>query len=235
MEINTEYIVFFEDYNPMSMTFFINLSLMIGQVEAFEILKIIPKNQTKKSLNELYLVRNSILNYNYVWSVTLLKNNITIPIIKKLLSDYYDYYYLDMININSIVKIPELSFEFMVESHDLNKHKKLNYYRLRLYKIDHFNAYSIVQLKKELVDKILSVLSYNYTDINSLRQIIQKTDEEIRFLQLSRFAFSSVDEFKSNIPIIFNNLIGHEFISPDNFELNEKGEFIINQQNHSHL
>jgi hypothetical protein len=107
------------------------------------------------------------------------------------------------------------------------KYKKHTYYKFRLYKIDHFNSYAMAHLKEEYINKILAVLQYDYKDINCLRKIIHFTDEEIKFLQFYRLSFQSIDEFKINIPTIVNNLKEHTLISSDNFELNEKGEFII--------
>jgi hypothetical protein len=226
-ELKLEHILFFRDYPPECMESFICLTEMTNQDDAFEILTIIPNLQRFKTPEQIKYIRYQIIKYNYIWSLLLLKNNIEVNIVKMLLLNFVDYYYFDIININLIIKNSYHSYNLVAELYVTSRPRKINYYKLRKYGIDHYNAYSISQQKQEYVDKILEALKYNYNDINLLKIIIHFSDEQIRFLKLSRFPFSSEDNFKKKMHIIVNNAITNNFISSDNFELNEKGEFII--------
>ncbi len=229
MKIKQEYILQFNNYPPKCIDLLINLSQLFNQDDAFEILTSIPCFQNTKTEEEITNKRFEIIKYNYLWSSMLYINNIDINIIKLLLSNLVDYYYIDILNINSIINDSLKSYELIMNTYDFSKNRKTIYYQLRTYKIDHFNAYSLSLLKSEYINKIFEVLHYNYNDVNILKKIINFSKEQIEYLKISRFAYSSRDEFNYNMHIIVNNAINHQFISSDNFELNKKGEFIINQ------
>ena len=73
---------------PIStMAYLVNLSKLINQKEAFNILMNIP-HQTKLKLNYLNINSNNIdtiiktLKYNYVWGTVLIKKNVDIKLVK---------------------------------------------------------------------------------------------------------------------------------------------------------
>jgi hypothetical protein len=227
MEMKFEYILEFNNYPPKCMELLFSLSKKLNPYEAYQILKNIPVRQKTKTLEEINNIRHDIMIYNYTWCLILLNNNIDINIIKILLSNFVDYYYIDLININSVINNTFISYQFMLDLYATSKTRRDTYYTLRQYKIDHITAYNITLLEQKYIDKILSLVKYNYTEIDYLKKAIYFTEEQLDFLKLNRFAFASKEEFKQNMNMIFENLKNHQFISPDNFQLTEKGEFII--------
>ncbi len=226
--LNYEYILTFNKYSIKCVEFFIDLSARIDEHSAYEILINIPIIQRSKTQEEIERMRIEIINYNYTWCTILLNNNISIQIIKYLLKFMVDYYYIDIIHINQIVKDSNNAYYLMSELMPKTREYIKTYYELRTYNISHMEAYKIATINYGLKN-LYELISYEYTDIDILLRGVHFSREQMNFLKLSRYCYSTIEEFNKYKYNIVNNAIKKTFIVSDDFPLTPHGEFIINQ------
>ncbi len=201
----------------------------INQDDVYEILMNIPIFHIYKTPEQINKIRSNIVNYNYTWFCLLYFNyNFSIEIIKKLLKDYIDYYYVDIININRLINNPEDAFIIMNEFMVVNQNYIRNYYELRSLCIPHVSAYQIATVNYG-TRNIYELICYEYNDLEFLKKAIFLSSEQMNFLKISRYCYPSIEMFKKYKYNIFNNALNNTFININDFQISENCEFIINQ------
>jgi hypothetical protein len=222
-----EYILTFQKYPLNCLDLFVNLSNIINQDNAYEILNNIPIMLRKKTKEEIDILRYQIVSYNFVWCNYLLNNNIDINTTKLLLFNYLDYYYIDIVKINEIINNSPIAFEFMNYLMPASKTKRNIYYQFRQYKIKHFLSYEWAHYNTEHINKIFELLSYNYNEVEIIKHANSLSEEQLDFLKICRFGYIDIEKFNIKKLEFFNNSMVQPMININNFELNEKGEFVL--------
>jgi hypothetical protein len=219
---NTYYNLMYTLYQP-HINHFIELSKIITDKEAYEVLMIIPS--IKKTFTNINMdIKLKMINYNYTWFKILSYYKLHLNIIKNLLNNYIEFYYIEMIYIYHKIKDIYKAYEIMNE----NKHyfytliNIKNYYYLRIYNIAHFSAYALSKFDHESIIKMCELIKsgYNETKYLSLTPIL--TIHQIEFLKLSRLGYNNDEEFNKKKDIIFNNAINLDLINTENFEPKNK-------------
>ncbi len=203
--IKIKYALDYAKFPERTMPFLYELSKIIPQDEAFDILMIIPfhnykLNKISNYSNEEQLIK--LLNYNYTWAYLLFKKNISINIIKELLHKFYDFYFFEICFINKTKNDFNESFKLIVKDLNDTFKYKINFYKLRQYKIPHFIAYNLSRLNDNYIDKIIDIAKYGYNDCLLLSHVCFFDEKQIDFLKLCRYGYvyyEDFNKFKNNI------------------------------------
>jgi len=228
--IKYEYILGLKDLPGKSCDLFFDLyHKNIDQDDAYEIITNIPMCQKHKTPEEIYKIRYETVNHNYTWFCILhFKHYFPVNIIKELLKNYVDYYYINIIDINRFINNPENAFIIMKEFMKVNQNYVQNYYALRTFHIPRITAYEVATVNYG-TSNMYQLLCYEYTDLEFLKKAIYLSVEQLEFLKLSRFCYPSTEMFNKYKARIFNNALNKMFININDFDVSERGEFIINQ------
>ncbi len=227
--VKYEYILFFNNISHKSCDYFLDLCYKnINQDDAYNILMSIPFIKKKNTLEEINYIRPEIINYNYKWCLALLSHNFPIQIIQNLLTHFFEYYYINIIYINMIIKNPYSSYVVMREFIPITQKYAQIYYQLKLRNIEALMAYDMATINN-ITRYIYELICYDYTDLEFVKKAIYLSKEQLDFLKFSRYCYSSIEVFNKYKYNIFSNALNKNFININDFEISEKGEIIINQ------
>ena len=215
--ITQKYIIEYAKFPISTMSYLVDLSKLINQKDAFNILMNIP-HQTKLKLNNLNINSNNIdnivrlLKYNFVWGTVLIKKNIDIKLVKTLLNEYKDFYYFELCCINNTVNDFKLSFNNMIKNRNNNLKYIDNYNKLKSAGVMHNYAYSWCKNNDIIINNILELIKYDYTIIQMLGFAHVLNEEQMDFLRFSRLGYSTVEEFNKYSNNIFDNALNKIFM-----------------------
>ena len=200
------------------MNYLIQLSKIMSQENAYSILLILKLPYTNLS----NINKNKMIKYNFCWTLFLLDKEIDITVIKILLSNYVDFYYLEISNINKTHKNSLYSLKLLNDCISYSEQFKINYYKLRAVHMLHLNAYSICKNDEKIIDNIINLINIGYNDKYFMEIVITFTEDQLEFLKFSRLGFSTIDEFNQNKKNIYENVINKNIIMIDNFKFIEE-------------
>lgn len=200
-----------------SMRFLIELSKLMSQDDAFEILMNIPNNSTKLnnrmdiSIDKVY----KLLNYNFSWSFILLRRKMPISMIKLLLNQFLDFYFFEICMINENFNDFDKSLEYMIKNINNTSEYKRNYYKFIVKKISHLNSYLWCKYDDFIIERMHVLINSGYKDdIVSFSMFL--SNEQVDFLKLSRLGYSSEEEFNNKANDIFYVATNIPLINPQN-------------------
>ncbi len=160
--VKYEYILFFNNISHKSCDYFLDLCYKnINQDDAYNILMSIPFIKKKNTLEEINYIRPEIINYNYKWCLALLSHNFPIQIIQNLLTHFFEYYYINIIYINMIIKNPYSSYVVMREFIPITQKYAQIYYQLKLRNIEALMAYDMATINN-ITRYIYELICYDY-------------------------------------------------------------------------
>ena len=200
-----KYALEYARYPKNSMIFMVELSKLINQDDAFEILMNIPIINIPLYLKKI-TDKNKIhklLNYNFSWSIILLNKNINIILVKTLLREFVDFYFFELFRINENINDFNKSFQIMIENIDKTLKYKYNYYKLITSKVQHFNAYLWCKYSDNIIERIIDFINHDYNKSEILSICMFLNDNQIDFLKLSRLGYRTFEEFDKEINNIF--------------------------------
>jgi hypothetical protein len=205
MDITTqmkEYIDEFYKLLPQYSIYFQDLSLLIGQTEAYNIITNIPDYKRRSNTEITFEYKKKIFKYNYIWCKYLLTKNIHLTIIKTLLNYYCDYYFLELLWINTFYNDFMKSFTFINENVQLFTVYKTNYYKLRLNGVSHLLSFRNSRCTELIINNIIELIKLGYNEQYYIESAKILTIDNMNLLKLSRLAYISIesfDKYKSNI------------------------------------
>jgi hypothetical protein len=215
--ITEKYTIEYAKFPISTMSYLVDLSKLISQKDAFNILMNIP-HQTKLKLNTININSNNIdtvnklLKYNFVWGTVLIKKNVDIKIVKTLLNEYKDFYYFELCCINDSINDFNISFNKMIKNRNDTLIYKENYDKLKSAGVMHNNAYNWCKNNDIVINNILELIKYDYTITQMLELANLLNEEQIDFLKFSRLGYSTLEEFYKYSNNIFNNALNKIFI-----------------------
>jgi hypothetical protein len=215
--ISQKYTIEYAKFPISTMSYLVDLSKLINQKEAFNILMNIP-HQTKLKLNTLNINSNNIdtiiklLKYNFIWGTVLIKKNIDIKLVKILLNEYKDFYYFELCCINDTVNDFKVSFSKMIKNRNNTLKYKENFYKLKSAGVMHNYAYSWCKNNDIIINNILELIKYDYIIIQMLGFAHLLNEEQMEFLRFSRLGYSTLEEFYKYSNNIFDNALNKIFI-----------------------
>jgi hypothetical protein len=215
--ISQKYTIEYAKFPISTMSYLVDLSNLINQKEAFNILMNIP-NQTKLKLNTININSNNIdtiirvLKYNYVWGTVLIKKNVDIKLVKTLLNEYKEFYFFELCYINDIVNDFKLSFNKMIKNRNDTLKYKENYYKLKSAGVMHNYAYSWCKKNDYTINNIFELIKYDYNIVPMLVVAHLLNEDQMNFLRFSRHGYATLDEFNKYRNNIFDNALNKIFI-----------------------
>jgi hypothetical protein len=225
--IPLKYAVDYARYPDTTMQFIVDLSKLISIDDAYNILVNIPMKDYKlyninidsPLLEHIAISKelHKLINYNYFWCIILLKNNISVEMIKVLLNKLVDFYFFELLYINKTINNYDISFNMVIESINNTIDFKNTYYKLRTAKIPHNNAFKLSRINNIILDKIIVLANLGFYNIPNLSTAIYFDEIQMDFLKLSRLGFDTEEEFDKVKENIFNNAITENLINIDDF------------------
>ena len=215
--ISQKYTIEYAKFPISTMEYLIDLSKLINQKEAFNILMNIP-HQTKLKLNTININSNNIdtiirlLKYNFVWATVLIKKNIDIKLVKILLNEYKEFYYFELCCINDTINDFKLSFNKMIKNRNETLKYKENYYKLKSAGVMHNYAYCWCKKNDYTINNIFELIKYDYNIVPMLVVAHLLNEEQMDFLRFSRLGYSTVEEFNKYSNNIFDNALNKIFM-----------------------
>jgi hypothetical protein len=215
--ITQQYAIEYAKFPISTMTYLVDLSKLINEKDAFNILTNIP-HKTELKLNNLNININNIdtivrlLKYNFVWGTVLIKKNIHINLVKILLNEYKEFYYFELCFINEITN--DYNKSFMIINKNINDTLKYkdNYYKLKSAGVMHNYAYSWCKKNDIIINNILELIKYDYNSISFLETAYVLNEEQMDFLRFSRLGYSTVEQFNKYSNNIFDNALNKIFM-----------------------
>jgi len=101
MDTKQKYIDEFRKFFPEYNKYFEDLSLLIGPTNAYNIITNIPDYKIKSNTEITFEYKKQLFKYNYIWCRYLLNKNMDLSIIQTLLTYYSDYYFLEILWMNT--------------------------------------------------------------------------------------------------------------------------------------
>jgi hypothetical protein len=215
--ISQIYAIEYAKFPISTMSYLVDLSKLINQNDAFNVLMNIPY-QTKLKLNTIIINSNNIdtvfklLKYNFVWGTILIKKNIDIQIVMTLLNEYKDFYYFELCCINDTINDFKLSFNNMIKNRNETLKYKENFYKLKSVGVMHNYAYCWCKNNDIVINNILELIKYDYNIIQMLSFAHLLNEEQMDFLRFSRLGYSTLEEFNKYSNNIFDNALTKIFI-----------------------
>jgi hypothetical protein len=216
-------------YPESTMPFIIKLSKIMSIDDAYNILMNIPTRDYKiyninidEPLEKHISIVNkieTILYYNYVWSYILIKNNISIEMIKVLLHKLIDFYFFELLYYNKNINDFNVSLDMVIKSIESTMEYRKTFYKLRTAKVPHIIAYKLCKINNNCIDKIIEVANIGFYNVYNLFLACNFSEIQIDFLKLSRLGYITDEEFDKNKQHIFNNSITEILINTDYFKL----------------
>jgi hypothetical protein len=224
-----KYAIDYARYPENTLGYLIELSKYMSIDNAYEILINIPGKDYKiKDINidepveENILIVNELsklLHYNYLWSTVFIKYNISIDMIKVLLSKLIDFYFFELLYINKNINNYDISLDMVINSINETMEYRKTFYKLRMAKIPHIIAYKLCRINIIHINKIIEVANIGFYNVYNLYSAGNFSEIQIDFLKLSRLGYITDEEFDKNKQHIFNNSITEILINSDNFKL----------------
>ena len=213
----------YANYPIETMDLLIQLSKLIGSKDAYEILMNIPLREYKLyNIDDKIIKENNynviqLLNYNYVWTIILINNNINIDIIKNILNKLVDFYFLELITMNKMMNDQYLAYQNVINSIDITQENKHKYYKLTKVKIPHNIAYYLCNINNIDIDKIIEVAKLGFYNVINLVEANNFNENQIDFLRFSKLGFDTLENFNICKQKIFNNAITEILLSISDF------------------
>jgi hypothetical protein len=216
-----KYAIYYAEYPKETMEYLIILSRMVGVDDAYEILMNIPKKDIKicdiekKNINMIYVKK--VLSYNYSWSVMLLKKKINVKIIKKILNEINDFYFLELLYVNRKIENEFVSYELVKMDFKNTKTQMDIYYSLTAVKIPQDVAHLLCKMKGLNISKIIDIALMGFNNVQYLNKANDFDEYQIDFLRLSKLGYSHFEEFDKVKQTIFDNAIAKNLIIDDEY------------------
>jgi hypothetical protein len=228
-QVPLKYAIDYSRYPDNTMEYIIELSKHMSIDNAYNILINVPSRNYKlnninidEPLEEHISIVNKIqkiLYYNYLWSYVLIKNNISIEMVKVLLHKLIDFYFFELLYYNKTINDFNVSLDMVIKSIESTMEYRNNYYKLRTANVYHIIAYQLCKINNNFIDKIIEVANIGFYNVYTLFLAGNFSEIQIDFLKLSRLCYSTDDEFNIYKQSIFNNAITERLINSDNFKV----------------
>lgn len=215
--IKQRYTIEYAKFPISTMAYLVDLSKIINQKDAFDILTNVP-HQTTLKLNNIKININNLdiiirlLKYNFVWGTVLIKKNVDINLVKHLLNEYKEFYYFELCFINETFNDFNKSLTYIIKNKNNTLKYKENYYKLKTAGVLHNYSYSWCKKNDIIINNILKLIKYNYTKSSMLEAAELLNEEQMDFLRFSRLGYSTVEQFNQYNQNIFNNALNNIFI-----------------------
>lgn len=219
--IPIKYAMIYAEYPKETMNYLIILSRIIGTSDAFDILmNIIGKKYKLYHIDNSIIKANhynviKILKYNFSWTIILHDNKIHVELIKILLNETIDFYFLELLNMNTIIKDEFIAYKNVLNSIEQTIEYKNIYYKLTAVRIPQNLAYNLCKMSNLDIDKIIEIARMGFNDVHHLIEANNFNKNQMDFLRFSKLAYVEFEEFNKFKQTIFNNAIKNSLIIID--------------------